>query len=123
MLREAGITARIVEGRMARRRTTLIQWLLYLTGLTLFNVHFWVEAFVDGEWLTLDPSPDSGITQCMGDTKPGSHLGDFKYIARFEEIPQWYRDTYHVKLFSPFQTIGNIELAIRRKIQKCRHSK
>ena len=57
MLRSVGIPARLVtgfaEGRWDKYSNTLL--------IEQRHAHAWVEAFVDGRWLVLDPTPASGI--------------------------------------------------------------
>ena len=73
MLRDRGFKARLVEGRTMHMQNTFIQRLILWLGVVLYDVHFWVEAFVNDEWLTLDSTPDSGIIHIIGDTEPGTH--------------------------------------------------
>lgn len=110
MLRDAGIEARYVEGHNTKLKPLPIMWLKSM------DVHFWVEAKVDNEWLCLDPTPDKGIVRLWGDTKPGTHLGDPEYIVRWDELPRWYRDSYNMFLFWPFKFLTNIVLLILRFI-------
>ncbi len=116
MLRDRGFKARYVEGRQVGLRSTWMMRILLSLGLVMFDAHIWVEAFIDNGWLTLDSSPDSGIAHCLGDTKPGTHLGNPKQVARWNEIPAWYRDGYNMKLFFPLRFAAGIELALRRFI-------
>ena len=108
MLRDKGIKARYVEGRPTG-------WRLIMMRLAVFNVHFWVEAKVDNKWLTLDPTPDSGIAHFLGDTKPGTHLTNPDYIMRWDELPPWYKDGYNMWLFSPLRFLTNIQLVLLRR--------
>ena len=108
MLRDLGIEAQYVEGRNTGLK------LLPIMRLKGMDVHFWVEAKVDNEWLCLDPSPDSGIVRLWGDTRPGTHLGNPDYIVRWDEIPHWYKEGYNMFLFWPFRFLTNIELLILR---------
>ncbi len=110
MLRDLGIEARYVEGRNTNLKLLPIMWLKPM------DVHFWVEAKVDNEWLCLDPSPDSRIVRLWGDTRPGTHLGNPDYIIRWDEIPPWYKEGYNMFLFWPFKFLTNIELVILRFI-------
>lgn len=110
----AGIQARFVEGRKVHMATTLTQQLTFKLGLVIFDVHFWVEALVNREWLTLDPSPGSGIAHCIGDTVPGSHLGTPEYLLRHKELPPWYKESYNMWIFAPLRFLNDIELRLRR---------
>ncbi len=110
MLRDLGIEAQYVEGRNTGLK------LLPIMRLKGMDVHFWVEAKVDNEWLCLDPSPDSGIVRLWGDTSPGIHLGNPDYIVRWEEIPSWYKEGFNMFLFWPLRFLSNIELLILRFI-------
>ena len=116
LLRDRGFKARYVEGRQTGIRSTWVMRILLSLGLVIFDSHIWVEALIDNEWLTLDSAPDSGIAHCLGDTKPGTHLGDPKLVARWDEIPAWYRDSYNMKLLFPLRFAAGIELALRRFI-------
>jgi transglutaminase-like putative cysteine protease len=108
-LRERGIEARYVEGRPTAGE-------LPMTRLEPFSVHFWVEAWVDGGWLSLDPAPDSGIVSLLGDTQPGSHLGNPEYITRWQEIPAWYKRLYNHPIFAPLRWLSNLKIAYHRKV-------
>lgn len=107
MLRNKCIEARYVEGRPTG-------WKLIMLRLAVFDVHIWVEARVGNEWLTLDPTPDSGIVHILGDTEPGTHLGSPEYITRWDELPPWYKDGYNMWLFWPLRFLTNIQLALLR---------
>lgn len=107
MLRDKGIRARYVEGRPTG-------WKLVMLLFQPFDVHFWVEARVDNKWLTLDPTPDSGIAPFIGDTEPGTHLTDPKWTTRWEELPPWYKEGYNMALFKPLRYLTNIQLALLR---------
>ena len=118
MLRDRGFKARYVEGRQTGIRSTWMMTILLSLGLVIFDAHIWVEALIDNEWLTLDSAPDSGIAHCLGDTKPGTHLGDPKQVVRWDEIPAWYKDGYNMKLFSPLRLVAGIEMTLRRLLHK-----
>jgi transglutaminase-like putative cysteine protease len=107
-LKARGIEARYVEGRPSRGD-------LPITKIISFSVHFWVEASIDGKWLTLDPTPDRGIVYLLGDTEPGTHLESPEYITRWDEIPSWYKKGYNHPLIAPFRWISNIKLICQRK--------
>jgi len=108
-LRARGIEARYVEGRPMGENLPMMR-------LAPFNVHFWVEARVDGRWLSLDPTPDSGIVCFSGDTQPGSYLGRPDYITRWHEIPLWYKRLYNYSLFAPLRWLSNLKLAYYRTV-------
>jgi len=108
-LRGHDIKVRYVEGRPSMGNLPLLK-------LAPFSVHFWVEARVDGKWLTLDPTPDSGIVCLFGDTKPGSYLGRPEYITRWDEIPAWYKKLYNHPLFAPLRWLSNLKLAYYRRV-------
>ena len=113
-LRSAGIEARYVEGRKMGKPRTFALWLALKLGLVILDCHIWVEALVNGEWLTLDPSPDSGIAHCLGDTKPGTHLGKPGYVLKWVKLPLWYKEGYNMKLLCPLKLIGDLEIRLRR---------
>ena len=113
-LRSSGITARYVEGRRVNINAFFMMKFLKGVGLILFDAHIWVEAHIDDEWLTLDPSPDSGIAYCLGSTRPGTHLGSPEQLNRFDDIPQWYKDAYNMKILYPIRIGTHTEVSIRR---------
>ena len=118
-LRRKSIPCRFVEGRLMLGKPPIFSlWLILKLGLVLFDAHVWVEAFIDGNWLVLDPSPDSGIAHCFGDTIPGTHLGHPQYIHRMTKIPEWYKKEYEMRLFQPLRVMINTELVIRRWLKK-----
>ncbi len=117
-LRNLDIEARYVEGRYTGLPKTLVSGMLAKLGFTLFEVHFWVEACVDDEWITLDPTPDRGIVDFIGDTDIGTHLGVPGYITRWDELPCWYKDVYNCRLLLPLRTLSDFELSIRRLLGK-----
>lgn len=108
-LRSRGFEARYVEGRPSEGNLPILK-------IVPFNVHFWVEAKVDGKWLALDPTPDSSILSISGDTEPGTHLGHPTYITRWDEIPLWYKQGYNHPMMSPLRWISNLKLAYHWKI-------
>ena len=118
MLRDKGIKARYVEGRLTGLRNTWMTVILRALGLVIFDVHIWVEAFTGNKWLVLDPAPDSGIAPSVGDTRPGTHLGNPKQIARYDDIPLWYKDGYNMKILFLLKLATNFELSIRRLVHK-----
>lgn len=59
MARSIGIPARLVAGyRVGERNPVFGHWVVRQS-----NAHAWVEAEVDGRWLTLDPTPMSELPQ------------------------------------------------------------
>jgi hypothetical protein len=108
-LRARGIEARYVEGRPMVGDLPMMK-------LAPFSVHFWVEARVDGGWLSLDTTPDIGIVCFCGDTQPGSYLGHPEYITRWHEIPLWYKRLYNHPLFAPLRWLSNLKIAYHRKV-------
>jgi len=82
-------------------------------------MHVWVEVYVNGDWLTLDPTPDSGIAHYIGDTKPGTHLNEdcITYTTRWDEIPYWYKGGYNSKIMALYRLITNSELAFHRRFK------
>ena len=111
LLTSHGIKARYVEGRPSSGK-------LFITKLIFSDVHIWVEACVNGEWLTLDPTPDSGIVCLLGDTEPGTHLNEPTYITRWDELPPWYKEGYNSFPMAPFRFLTNVQLAYYRHF-KC----
>lgn len=91
-LKEHGIKARYVEGRPLVSNLPLLR-------LAPFNVHFWVEARVDGRWLTLDPTPDSG---------------NARQIMCHDEIPVWLKELYNRPLIAPLRALSNLKPAYHR---------
>jgi transglutaminase-like putative cysteine protease len=110
LLRDKGIKARYVEGHKTKLK------LLPIMKLGGMDIHFWVETRIGNEWLCLDPTPDSGIVRLWGDTKPGMHLGDPEYGAKWDELPSWYKDSYNIPLLWPLRFLSNMELAICRLV-------
>lgn len=117
-LRNKGINARLVEGHTVRIKNTFAQRLVLWLGLVPYDVHVWVEALINSEWITLDPTPDSGIAYLIGDTKLGTHLGSPEQIYYWDEIPKWFKDTYNMPLSFPLRLFSRIELKFRRYIKK-----
>jgi len=114
-LKAQGIKTRIVEARPSPPGGAL------LTLFAPFDCHFWLEAFADGCWITLDPSPDQGIACVMGDAEPGKHLEqDYRYIKRWSELPYWYQDAYNSPLVTPLRWATNIQIALVRLICRFR---
>ncbi len=117
-LKIRGIRTRIVEARPAFPRG------VFLTIFAPFDCHFWLEAFADGNWITVDPSPYEGIVCFMGDTELGEHLGQkYRYIKRWSELPYWYRDAYNIWLVAPIRWLTNIQIMFIRLICKLRRYK
>jgi transglutaminase-like putative cysteine protease len=114
-LRARGLKARYVEGRPSERKLPIVK-------IGPFSVHFWVEAKVDGKWLTLDPTPDSSILRLSGDTEPGTHLGNPTYITRWDEIPPWYKEGYNHPLIAPLRWVSNLKLVYHRKMSNYKSS-
>ena len=111
LLKQKGIDARYVEGRPTK-------WGLIIMKLFEFDVHFWVEAFVDNDWLVLDPVPDSGIARVIGDTKPGTHLCNPTSVMRWDELPPWYKNGYNMWLFALLRWFTNIQLRLLRHTKR-----
>jgi len=107
-LKEHGIKARYVEGRPLESDLPLLK-------LPPLQAHFWVEARVDGYWLTLDPTPDPGIAHLSGDTIPGSRLGTPQYITRWDEIPVWFKEFYNHRMLAPLRFLSNLNLDYHRR--------
>ena len=114
MLRKRGFLTRYVIGHQLGKGSTWAVRLAVCLGFTICDAHTWVETFIDGEWLTLDPSPDSSIAHCLGDTRPGTHLCNPRQITRWDEIPAIYREFYNTRVYAPLRFIANVELSIRR---------
>lgn len=109
MLRDNDIEARYVEGRPLDRKYFIINL------LNPFDVHFWVEANIDGDWFTLDPTPDSGITHVLGDTEPGTHLEHPIWVKRWDDLPPHYKEGYNSGLFTPLRLLSNVQIEILRR--------
>ena len=113
ILSDRGMDVRFVEGRPSFQE-------LIITKTAFMDLHIWLEVYVDGDWLTLDPTPDSGIVCLLGDTVPGSHLNDtyITYIVRWDEIPYWYREGYNDLAVVPLMLITNAQIDYHRMF-KC----
>lgn len=103
-----GMKVRYVEGRP-------LSAILPMTKLALFNVHFWVEVKIGSKWLTLDPTPDRGITHFLGDAEPGHYLGTPSNTARWDRLPSWFKKAYNHPLAYPLRWATNIKLAHQRR--------
>jgi transglutaminase-like putative cysteine protease len=105
-----GMQVRYVEGRP-------LSPILPIAKPAIFSVHFWVEVSIGGKWLTLDPSPDSGIAHFLGDTEPGYHLSNPTYTARWNRLPSWFNKAYNHPLTHPLRWATNIKLGHQRRQQ------
>jgi len=103
-----GINVRYVEGRPLPK-------ILPIARIATLDVHFWIEARIGGKWLTLDPTPDSGIEHFLGETSPGTHLIEPRYVGRWNKIPHWYKRCLNHPLIIPVRYISNIKLAYYRR--------
>ena len=112
ILRAKGIKVRFVEARPSSRK-------ICITKIAPTDMHVWIEAHIDGDWFTLDPTPDSSIAGLLGGTEPGTHLNEeyISYIVRWDEIPYWYREGYNSRMMAPFRVITNIELDFHRRFR------
>lgn len=66
LARRMGIPARVVGGYLVVERNAL-------TGKVIVrqkHAHAWVEAWVDGAWVTFDPTPPAGLAASMGRETP-----------------------------------------------------
>jgi len=79
MLRTLGIPARVVNGFQRGEWNPYGRYFI----VRLLDAHSWVEASVDGEWVSFDPSP-------RGDTEPG---GPPAAVALYLDAlrVRWYR--------------------------------
>lgn len=112
MLRARGIPARYVEGRGVSRVPHLIPGLATL--IPALSIHFWVEANIDGEWLTLDAAHDTDVAHFLGDTEPGVHIGQCARERRWQELPTIYKGLYNNPFFTPVRLVINTVLAYCR---------
>ena len=80
------------------------------------DVHIWVETYIDGSWLTLDPTPDSEVASIVGDTEPGTHQGEPEYTLRVDELTPMFKDVYNSWCTLHYRIIFNIGLAVVRRI-------
>jgi transglutaminase-like putative cysteine protease len=103
-----GISARYVEGRP-------LPVFVPLARVPTLNSHFWVEARIGNNWLTLDPTPDSGLVHLLGDTSPGTHLINPRYLGRWNNIPDYYKSCFNHPLLMPIRYISNLKLAYYRR--------
>jgi transglutaminase-like putative cysteine protease len=103
-----GIKVRYVEGRP-------LPMIVPLSRIPALNCHFWVEARIGNKWLTLDPTPDSGIEHFLGKTTPGTHLINPEYIGRWNKIPNWYARCFNHPLIRPLRYASNLKLAYCRR--------
>lgn len=102
------ISVRYVEGRP-------LPIIVPLTRVPTLNVHFWVEARIGNKWLALDPAPDSGLVHLLGETSPGTHLINPRYVGRWNKIPDYYRNCFNHPLLVPLRCISNLKLAYYRR--------
>lgn len=72
ILREGGIPSRIVTGWLGGEKHPWQNYLIIRSS----NAHAWVEAWVDGKWILLDPTPPS----LRPDIKEGNIKEIFKYL-------------------------------------------
>ena len=105
-----GMKVRYVEGRP-------LSPILPIAKLALFSVHFCVEVKIGNKWLTLDPTPDSGIAHFLGDTEPCCRLGNASYVARWNRLPSWFKKAYNHPLACPLRWATNIKLAQQRRLR------
>jgi len=112
ILRAKGIRVRFVEARPSSRK-------IFIAKIGPTDLHVWTEAYINGKWLPLDPTPDSGIAHFLGDTEPGTHINGehISYLARWGEIPRWYKDGYNSKIAAPFRLMTNIQLDFHRRFK------
>ena len=103
-----GISTQYMEGRPLFNFVPLAR-------VPTLNSHFWVEARIGKDWLTLDPTPDSGLVHLLGDTSPGTHLIDPKYIGRWNKIPDYYKKCFNHPLLIPVRYVSNLKLAYYRR--------
>ena len=74
MLQSVGVPARLVNGFYGSELNSL-------TGkneVKQHHSHAWVEAFVDDQWITLDPVPDSDRQQAVASVKSNSLISDLQ---------------------------------------------
>lgn len=109
-----GISVRYVEGRPS-------PVIVPLDRIPILNVHFWVEARINDQWLTLDPAPDSGLVHLLGETDPGTHLTTPRYLGRWNKIPDHYRRYFNHPLLMPLRFVSNLKLGYYRRQSKYRH--
>jgi len=104
ILRGRGIRTRYVEGRVP------------VSAPSSLSRHIWVEAEIDGEWLTLDPTPDSGVAHILGDTRPGTHLGRYRLEIVWDELPLEYKRLYNNPISGLMRLYYNTKLLMGRRV-------
>jgi len=109
-----GISVRYVEGRP-------LPIIVPLARIPVLNVHFWVEAKIGDKWLILDPTPDNDLTHLLGETSPGTHLINPKYIGRWNKIPDHYKKCFNHPLLMPLRYMSNLKLAYYRRQSQYNH--
>jgi hypothetical protein len=106
-----GISLRYVEARP-------LPVIVPLTRIPILNVHFWLEARISDKWLILDPTPDSGLAHLLGESSPGTHLTNPRYVGRWNKIPDYYRKCFNHPLLMPLRYVSNLKLAYYRRQSK-----
>lgn len=70
-LREAGIPSRVVVGYLGGEKHPWQNYYIVRTS----NSHAWVEAYVNGNWILIDPTP--------AEARPRTKIGDVKEIFKY----------------------------------------
>ena len=109
LLREKGIKTRYIEGRNSVSNFGVVSPL---------GRHIWLEAEVDGEWLTLDPALDSGIAHSFGDTEPGTHLGNYAREVVWDELPIEYKQIYNNPLVGLVRLYYEAKILLERRMPR-----
>jgi transglutaminase-like putative cysteine protease len=111
MLRSDGYSVRYVVGYYVGMIPKFVR-------TKFMDVHFWIEVLTDNEWLVLDPSPDRFTALISGDTEPGTHLSEPRYISKMDELPPWFKDIYNDWSILAHKIILNIGLSVVRLLIK-----
>jgi hypothetical protein len=88
-----GISVRYVEARP-------LPIIVPLARIPILNVHFWVEAHL------------------LGESSPGTHLTNPRYVGRWNKIPDYYRKCFNHPLLIPLRYVSNLKLAYYRRQSK-----
>ena len=109
-----GMKAEVLANALRDKGIESVYVVGYRCGMTprfwpkLLDVHFWVKAHINDEWVVLDPSPDSVAAIIIGNTKVGETIRiEPEGIIEELQIPQWFRDVYNSYLLLPFKLIVN----------------
>jgi transglutaminase-like putative cysteine protease len=85
LARSIGIPTRLVAGyRVGERNPVFGHWVVRQS-----NAHAWVEAEVDGRWITLDPTPMSELPQDAPHDEDGVESASETLAAVWSRVEEW----------------------------------